>query len=82
MLAQQDYARFTTLQKEDAVPLRRAQEATQARDSAEARRKVAATKLATAQANRTQIDVAKQTLEAAAKAAEKAAAKPAEAPAK
>jgi membrane fusion protein (multidrug efflux system) len=73
LLAQQEYERFTTLQKEDAVPLRKAQEVTQARDAAEARRKLAATKLATAQANRTQIDVARLSLEAATKAAEKAA---------
>ena len=40
---------------------------TQARDSAEAHRKLAAAKLASAQANRTQIDVAKRALEAAEK---------------
>ena len=51
--------RFTSLQKEDAVPLRRAQEVTQARDAAEAHRKLAATKLAQAEADRTQIEVAK-----------------------
>jgi membrane fusion protein, multidrug efflux system len=72
VLAEQEYTRFTNLQKEEAVPLRRAQEATQARDAAEAHRKLAATKLAKAQADRTQIEVAKRTLEAAAKTAEKA----------
>ncbi len=71
-LAQQDYERFTNLQKEQAVALRRAEEATQARDSASARRKLAAAKLATAQANRAQIDVAKSTLNAAEKSTEKA----------
>ncbi len=69
---EQEYTRFTNLQKEEAVPLRKAQEATQARDSAEAHRKLAATKLATAQANRTQIDVAKRTVEAAEKSTQKA----------
>jgi membrane fusion protein, multidrug efflux system len=72
VLAEQEYTRFTNLQKEEAVPLRKAQEATQARDSAEAHRKLAATKLAQAQAERTQIEVAKLTVEAAAKSAEKA----------
>ena len=72
LLAQQEYTRFTNLQKEEAVPLRKAQEATQARDSAEARRKLAATKLANAQAERTQIEVSKQTVEAAEKSTQKA----------
>ena len=72
LLAQQEYTRFTNLQKEEAVTLRKAQEATQARDSAEAQRKLAATKLAKAQAERTQIDVAKRTVEAAEKSTQKA----------
>jgi membrane fusion protein, multidrug efflux system len=72
LLAQQDYARFTNLQKEQAVALRRAEEATQARDSADARRKLAAAKLATARANRMQIDVSQSTLNAAEKSTEKA----------
>ncbi len=72
LLAQQEYTRFTNLKKEEAVPLRKAQEATQARDSAEAHRKLAATKLATARANRTQIDVAQRTVEAADKTTQKA----------
>jgi membrane fusion protein (multidrug efflux system) len=55
------------------VPLRRAQEATRARDAAEAHRKLAATKLAKAQADRTRIEVAKRTLEAAEKTTQKAA---------
>ncbi|HKD35740.1 MAG TPA: HlyD family efflux transporter periplasmic adaptor subunit, partial [Pirellulales bacterium] len=71
-LAQQDYERYTNLQKEQAVALRRAEEATQARDSADARRKLAAAKLATARANRMQIDVAQSTLNAAEKSTEKA----------
>jgi membrane fusion protein (multidrug efflux system) len=73
VLAQQEYTRFTNLQKDEAVPLRRAQEVTQARDSAEARRKLAETKLAQARANQTQIEVGKRTVEAAQKTSEKAA---------
>src|SRR6476659_8974225 len=73
VLAQQEFTRFTNLQKDEAVPLRRAQEVTQARDSVDARRKLAATKLAQARANQTQIEVAKRTLEAAQKTSDKAA---------
>jgi membrane fusion protein, multidrug efflux system len=72
LLAQQEYTRFTNLEKVDAVPLRRAQEVTQARDAAEAHRKLAAAKLAKAKADRTQIEVAKRTLEAAEKSTQKA----------
>ena len=72
VLAQQEYTRFTNLEKVDAVPLRRAQEVTQARDAAEAHRKLAATKLAKAKADRTRIEVAKRTLEAAEKTTQKA----------
>jgi membrane fusion protein, multidrug efflux system len=73
VLAEQEYIRYTNLQREQAVPLRRAQEVTQARDVAEARRKLAAAKLARAEADRMRIDVAKRTLEAAEKATQKAA---------
>jgi membrane fusion protein (multidrug efflux system) len=73
VLAELEYTRFTILQKEEAVPLRRAQEVTQARDSAAARRKLAEAKLAKARADRTQIEVAKRTLEAAEKATQKSA---------
>jgi membrane fusion protein (multidrug efflux system) len=72
VLAQQEYTRFTNLQKEDAVALRRAQEVTRARDAAEAHRKLAATKLARAEADRTKIEVAKRTLEASEKTTQKA----------
>jgi membrane fusion protein (multidrug efflux system) len=71
ILAQQEYTRFTNLQKEDAVPLRRAQEVTRSRDAAEAHKNLAAAKLAKAQADRTQIEVARRTLDAAAKTTEK-----------
>jgi membrane fusion protein, multidrug efflux system len=73
VLAELEYTRFTVLQKEEAVPLRRAQEVTQARDSAAARRKLAEAKLARARADRTQIEVAKRTVEAAEKTTQKAA---------
>jgi membrane fusion protein (multidrug efflux system) len=73
VLAQQEYTRFTNLQKEEAVPLRRAQEVTRSRDAAEAHKNLAAAKLAKAQADRTQIEVAKRTLVAAEKTTEKAA---------
>ncbi len=71
-LAEQEYVRFSTLYKQDAVPLRRSQEVTRSRDAAEAQRRLAATKLAKAEADRTQIEVAKRTLEAAEKSTQKA----------
>jgi membrane fusion protein (multidrug efflux system) len=71
VLAQQEYTRFTSLEKEQAVPLRRAQQVTQSRDSAEAHKNLAAAKLAKAQADRTRIEVAKRTLDAAEKTTEK-----------
>jgi membrane fusion protein (multidrug efflux system) len=73
VLAQQEYTRFTTLEKEQAVPLRRAQEVTRSRDAAEAHKNLAAAKLAKAEADRTRIEVAKRTLDAAQKTTEKAA---------
>jgi membrane fusion protein (multidrug efflux system) len=72
VLAQQEYTRYTNLEKEQAVPLRRAQEVTRTRDAAEAQRNLAAAKLAKAEADRTRIEVAKRTLEAAEKATQKA----------
>jgi membrane fusion protein (multidrug efflux system) len=73
VLADQEYTRFSTLYKQDAVPLRRSQEVTRSRDAAEAQRRLAAAKLAKAEAERTQIEVAKRSLEAAEKSAQKAA---------
>jgi membrane fusion protein (multidrug efflux system) len=73
VLAQQEYTRFSTLYKQEAVPLRRSQEATRSRDAAEAQRRLAAAKLAKAEAERTQVEVAKLTLEAAEKSTQKAA---------
>jgi membrane fusion protein (multidrug efflux system) len=72
VLAQQEYTRYTNLYKVEAVALRRSQEVTRSRDAAEAQQKLAAAKLAKAQADRMQIEVAKRTLEAAEKATQKA----------
>jgi membrane fusion protein (multidrug efflux system) len=73
VLAEQEYTRFTKLEKVEAVPLRRAQEVTRTRDSAEAQKNLAAAKLARAQADRTRIDVMERALEAAEKTTQKAA---------
>jgi membrane fusion protein (multidrug efflux system) len=73
VLAQQEYTRYTNLQKEEAVPLRRAQQVTQARDAAAANKNLAAAKLAKAEADRTRIEVMKRTLVATEKATQKAA---------
>jgi membrane fusion protein (multidrug efflux system) len=72
VLAEQEYKRFTRLYKQKAVPQRRSQEVTQARDSARGRRKLAKAKLDKALGDLTQIDVAKRTLEAAEKTTQKA----------
>jgi membrane fusion protein, multidrug efflux system len=72
VLAEQEYTRYTNLEKEMAAPLRRAQQVTQERDAALARRDLAVAKLARAEAARTQIEVAKRTLEAAEKTTQKA----------
>ena len=72
VLAQQEYTRYTGLEKEQAVPLKRAQEVTRTRDAAEAHRKLAAAKLAKAEADRLQIEVAKRTWEAAQQTTQKA----------
>jgi membrane fusion protein, multidrug efflux system len=72
VLAEQEYTRYTNLEKEMAAPLRRAQQVTQERDAARARQSLAAAKLAGAEANRTQIEVAKRTLAAAQKTTQKA----------
>lgn len=72
VLAQQDYTRYTRLQKEEAASVRRAQQATQTRDAAEAHKNLAAARLAKAEADRTRISVAKRTHEAAEKTSQKA----------
>jgi membrane fusion protein (multidrug efflux system) len=73
LLAQQEYERYTNLYKVEAVALKRSQEVTRSRDSAQAQEKLAAAKLAKAQADRMQIEVAKRTLESADKSTQKAA---------
>jgi membrane fusion protein, multidrug efflux system len=55
VLAEQEYKRFTNLENENVVPLRRAQEVTQSRDTAQAHQKLAEAKLASAHAERTKI---------------------------
>jgi membrane fusion protein (multidrug efflux system) len=72
VLAEQEYTRYTSLEKEMAATLRRAQQVTQERDVAKARRDLAVAKLAKAESARTQINVAKRTLEAAEKTTQKA----------
>src|SRR5262249_33469073 len=52
VLAEQEYTRYTTLEKEMASTLRRAQQVTQERDAAKARRDLAVAKLAKAEAAR------------------------------
>jgi membrane fusion protein (multidrug efflux system) len=73
VLATQEYTRYTSLQKEQVVPLQRAQEVTRARDAAEARRKLAAAKVSKAEADRMRTEVGKRTVQAAEKATQKAA---------
>jgi len=55
VLAEQEYKRFTNLQSENVVPLRRAQEVTKSRDAAQAHQKLAEAKLASAHAERTKV---------------------------
>jgi len=71
-LAQFDYERYTALYKQDVVPLQRSREVTRSRDAAQAQKNLAAAKLAQAEANRTEVDVARRALEAAEKTAQKA----------
>jgi membrane fusion protein (multidrug efflux system) len=73
VLAEVEYKRFTTLEKQQAVATRKADEVKRSRDAGEAHRNLAAAKLAKAVADRTRIAVAKRTLEAAEKTTEKAA---------
>ncbi len=65
VLAEQEFVRFTSLFKKDAVPLRRSQEVTRARDAAVAQQKAAESKLANAESNRMKIDVATHDVEVA-----------------
>jgi membrane fusion protein (multidrug efflux system) len=71
-LAELEYTRFTRLEQQGASTQQRQQQVTQSRDSAAAQLDLAGAKLAKALANRTQIDVARRTLEAAEKSEQKA----------
>jgi membrane fusion protein (multidrug efflux system) len=72
-LAELEYARYTRLSQQGASTVERQQQVTQSRDAASAQVDLANAKLAKAVASRTQIDVARRTLEAAEKSALKAA---------
>ncbi|HEY2881893.1 MAG TPA: biotin/lipoyl-binding protein, partial [Pirellulales bacterium] len=65
VLADEDFSRYGALYSAGSVTQRKFQEATKARGVAEAERKIADAKLGQAQANRQQIDIAKQELAAA-----------------
>jgi len=73
VLADQEFGRFTTLFQQEAVPLRRSQEVTRARDAAQAHVDLGEARLAKAMASRTQIDIAQRTVEVAQRSVEKAA---------
>ena len=73
ILAEQEYGRFTRLAQQGASTQERQQQVTQSRDSALAQVDLAAARLSKALASRTQIDVARRTLEAAQKSEQKAA---------
>ncbi|HEY2156338.1 MAG TPA: HlyD family secretion protein [Isosphaeraceae bacterium] len=72
-LAELEYARYTRLSQQGASTVERQQQVTQSRDSAAAQVELAEARLAKAVASRTQIDVARRTLEAADKSSLKAA---------
>jgi membrane fusion protein (multidrug efflux system) len=71
-LAQEEYGRFTRLYRQEASTQRRAQEVTRAHDAAQAQVDLAEARLAKALASRTQIEVARRSLEAAQAASRKA----------
>lgn len=64
VMANEDFTRYTALYSDGSVTQRRFQEATKVRDVAAAERKVADAKLGQAEANRKQIEIAKQELAA------------------
>jgi membrane fusion protein (multidrug efflux system) len=67
VLARQEYDRFTTLSRQDAAPLRKADQVKASYDAAGARRNLAAAKLRKAVKDQTRVAVAERTLEAAEK---------------
>ena len=71
-LAELEYTRFTRLEQQGASTQQRQQQVTQSRDAALAQVDLADAKLAKALSSRTQIEVAKRTLEAAQTSAQKA----------
>jgi membrane fusion protein, multidrug efflux system len=72
VLAEQEHDRFTSLFRQEAVPLRRSQEVIRSRDAAKAHVDLSEAKLAKALASRTQIEIAQRTHEAAQRSVEKA----------
>jgi membrane fusion protein, multidrug efflux system len=72
-LAQEEYGRFTRLYRQEASTQRRAQEVTRSQEAAQAQVDLAQARVAKALASRTQVDVARRTLEAAQAARNKAA---------
>src|SRR6266550_1618469 len=73
VLAEQEHDRFTSLYRQEAVPLRRSQEVTRSRDAAKAHVDLSEAKLAKALASRTQIEIAQRTVEVAQRSVEKTA---------
>ncbi len=72
-LAGQEYERFTTLYRQEAVTLRRSQEVTRGHDSSKAQLELAEARLAKALAAKTQIEIAQHALDGAQQTANKAA---------
>jgi membrane fusion protein, multidrug efflux system len=73
VLAKQEYDRFTSLYKEDAVPQRRSQQVTMKYNASRAEVRLAAARLAKAESDRTKIKVSESDVEAANAAGQKAA---------
>jgi membrane fusion protein, multidrug efflux system len=72
VMAELDYKRFEDLSKRQAASVQRFQQATRSRDNAVAQKNLAEAKLAKAVAARTQIELAKHTIEEAEKTTKKA----------
>jgi membrane fusion protein (multidrug efflux system) len=72
LLSEQEFDRFTSLYRQEAVPLRRSQEVTRSRDAAKAHVDLSQAKLAKALAAKTQVDIAERTRDAAQRSMEKA----------
>ena len=71
-LAEQEFARFSRLAQQGASTQERQQQVTQSRDAAQAQVELAETKVAKALVSRTQIDIARHSLDAAQTGTEKA----------